>query len=469
MDPHTSRIRLFVRSVLAALSLCVIQPAHAEDVAFVVLGPAGTQTIRVITDKDQCPAVEIDGRRVATHLRMAPATEPQRTTASTPDLSKPAEFPVTTCDLQVSRKVAHASFQGQPLPLARPVLSRLIVIGDTGCRLKAADKAYQACNDPAKYPFAQIAARAAAWKPDAVIHVGDYEYRENPCPDGNTGCAGSPWGYGWDAWKADFFEPGRALLATAPLILTRGNHENCNRAGQGWWRFLDPRPLVAGRDCNADDQDVTGNYSEPYAVALGRHAQIVVLDLSNSGGKVIDRSDPRFDQFAATYDTLDQLSKGEEYTFAVDHYPILGVAASNKGGELKLSRSGASIQSVFTTRNPLIVPPHVDVLLAGHVHLWEQLSFASDHPSQIVTGFSGTEEDKVPLPQELPADFTPADGASVNAFASWIDHFGYMTLERTGLRTWTAEVHDLDGNVVTTCRIDGKKSICTPLTSAAKS
>ena len=41
-------------------------------------------------------------------------------------------------------------------------------------------------------------------QPDLVIHVGDYHYRESPCADGNEGCAGSPWGYGFDAWQADF-------------------------------------------------------------------------------------------------------------------------------------------------------------------------------------------------------------------------------------------------------------------------
>jgi hypothetical protein len=50
----------------------------------------------------------------------------------------------------------------------------------------------------------------------------------------------SPWGYGWDTWKADFFDPAQALLKAAPWVMVRGNHETCTRAGQGWWRFLDP-------------------------------------------------------------------------------------------------------------------------------------------------------------------------------------------------------------------------------------
>jgi hypothetical protein len=60
-----------------------------------------------------------------------------------------------------------------------------------------------------------------------------------PCPAGNTGCANSPYGYGWEAWNADFFEPSEPQLAVAPWIMVRGNHETCDRAGDGWFRFLD--------------------------------------------------------------------------------------------------------------------------------------------------------------------------------------------------------------------------------------
>ena len=44
----------------------------------------------------------------------------------------------------------------------------------------------------------------------------------------------------WDVWKEDFFKPGDALLAAAPWIMDRGNHEECERGGKGWARVLDP-------------------------------------------------------------------------------------------------------------------------------------------------------------------------------------------------------------------------------------
>ena len=45
-----------------------------------------------------------------------------------------------------------------------------------------------------------------------MIHVGDYIYREDPCPAGDEGCAGSPYGDNWPTWEADFFEPAGAAL-----------------------------------------------------------------------------------------------------------------------------------------------------------------------------------------------------------------------------------------------------------------
>ena len=52
-----------------------------------------------------------------------------------------------------------------------------------------------------------LRARRRTWKPDLVIHVGDYFYRENACPADATGCQGTPFGDNWPTWAADFFNP----------------------------------------------------------------------------------------------------------------------------------------------------------------------------------------------------------------------------------------------------------------------
>src|SRR5262249_5627268 len=111
-----------------------------------------------------------------------------------------------------------------------------------GCRIKK--KKTQDCNDSDAWPYAKLAAHAADTRPDLVIHVGDYLYREKPCSKHIPDCPNVRTGYGWKVWDADFFRPSAPLLAAAPWIMVRGNHETCERAGEGWFRFLDaPWPV----------------------------------------------------------------------------------------------------------------------------------------------------------------------------------------------------------------------------------
>ena len=97
----------------------------------------------------------------------------------------------------------------------RPIIKRIVVIGDTGCRLKGTF--VQDCNDPVKWPFATVARLAAARHPDLVIHVGDYHYRETPCPADRAGCAGSPYGDNWAVWQKRLLRSGRASAGGGAL------------------------------------------------------------------------------------------------------------------------------------------------------------------------------------------------------------------------------------------------------------
>lgn len=463
-------MRLFKASLLMGLTISAglaAGTARAADdpiaAAYVVLGEDGTAQARVITKAGECPAIQAGGKTLPMTVRATAGTEPLRPTRSDPKDSKPADFPVLTCEATLPAGLVRASVAGHalPAPVARP--KRIVVIGDTGCRLKKSDDAYQACNAPNQYPFAKVAAAAAAWKPDMVVHVGDYEYRENDCQVKNhAGCAGSPWGYGWDAWKADFFTPGAPLLAAAPWVAVRGNHESCNRAGQGWWRFVDPRPLVSGRDCNDPAHDEAADYSDPYAVPLGDGAQIVVMDTSSAPGDPIQPGVPEAAIYRKLYTDMAALAARQPYSIVVDHHPLLGFSAqvSAKTQQPYLTTGNLGLQSTFGAVNPMLFPPTVQMLLSGHVHVWQQVSFSSPHPTQFIAGFSGTQEDVVPIPAKIPDDAAVAPGAKVEAFSSWVDGFGFMTLSRTGQETWDVEVHDQNGDVVNRCKVTGRHSKC---------
>ncbi|HUW76502.1 MAG TPA: metallophosphoesterase, partial [Gallionella sp.] len=264
-----------------------------------------------------------------------------------------------------------------------------------------------------------------------------------------------------DTWQADFFKPGAALLKAAPWALVRGNHESCSRAGQGWWRMLDSRPLRAGQDCNDPSNDNIGNYTEPYAVPLGNDAQLIMFDSSNTQNSVFAPDDLRQKIYSDDYRKIEKLSQNADFNFMANHHPILGVDAElDEQGRVELKPGNQGIQSVFGKINPLIIPPRIDVLLSGHIHVWQEVSFSSPHPTQFVAGFSGTMEDLVPLPAHLPPGTSPAPGAVIEHHSSWVNGFGYMTMERKGPQQWDVKVWDDTGRQVNTCTINGRHSVC---------
>jgi hypothetical protein len=455
------RLPLALLSAAALAGCAGMQPQNALQSAFVILGDDGAAIARAITTSPSCPLIEIDGKSAAMAVRSPLSAIPLRpSSAEAKERPAPPSSPVQSCEAALPAGVHSVVVAGRslPLPVAEP--RRIVVIGDTGCRLKG--KEFQDCHDANAYPFARVAASAAAWKPDLVIHVGDYHYREDPCPADRPGCAGSPFGYGWDAWNADFFAPARALLAAAPWVVARGNHETCVRGGQGWWRFLDPRPLRPENSCDDPAMDSIGDYTDPYAVPLGLEAQLLVFDSASTSYKGFKAGDIRLEKYADTYRKLAALAARARHNIAVDHHPLYGFGAEQdkQTGAIKLFGGDAGLIQTFGAIQPRLLPANVDVLLSGHVHLWEQLSFSSDHPSQFVSGFAGTAEDIVPLPASVPPGTTPAPGAVVEAMSSWIDGFGFMSMERRGPDRWDVVIHDRDGRERNSCTVEGRHSRC---------
>jgi hypothetical protein len=445
--------------ICAVLAVPGAASPSGEVARYVIMGPNGMAAARIVTPANTCPAITIDGRTRPMTDRAVPETLPLRATASTIENSKASAFPVRVCEAALPLGTHHASSGHSAFPIPANRVDRLLVIGDTGCRLKAADSAYQACNDPAAWPFARIAARTARWKPDLVLHVGDYLYRENPCPAENPGCKASAWGYGWDAWKADFFDPAAPLLTAAPWVAIRGNHESCTRAGQGWWRLIDPRPLVAGKDCIDPANDLAGDFGAPFAVPLGDHQEIIAMDLAGLGGGKISSGDPREPVMATIVADVLRLAGQARFTIISGHYPLLPViAATDADGRTKFKQGSPAIQSTFGAKDPDLNLPGVNLIISGHVHLWEQVDYGGRRPSQLIAGFSGTQEDVVTLPPTLPALFQQEKG--IAAFAGITGTFGYMTMTRQGADQWQVRVYDVDGKSLQTCSVVGRRSTC---------
>ena len=188
--------RRFVRWLHAAALLlltasCATWPPTPGTIraVFVVLGDDGQAVARAITTAAFCPAIVFDGvGQAPMRIRVAPGVIPERTSDTDSPLStKPSVFPVLTCETVIPASVTQAVIDGRVLPLRKREVRRIVVIGDTGCRMSSFGNVFQNCNDPVAWPFRAIADAAAAWQPDLVIHVGDYHYREGVCPIGNRG------------------------------------------------------------------------------------------------------------------------------------------------------------------------------------------------------------------------------------------------------------------------------------------
>ena len=420
MTRTSTRLALVAFSLFAAA--CSTMPSASGSRAvvsvWVEMVPGGGSEVRAITGETTCPSLTVDGGAHAMRVR-APADG--------------KDFPVTVCEVSMPPGARTAALAGQALPLPNPSPRRILVIGDTGCRMKAPSY-FQACNDPAAWPFAQVAARAAAWRPDLVIHLGDYHYRESPCPAGNAGCAGSPVGDTWQSWLADFFTPAAPLLKAAPWVVVRGNHELCDRAGQGWFRFLEPRPYPAS--CTDD--------TVSYVVPVGRTV-LAVLDSSSAS----DDSAPPADvtRYAAQLERL--AASTPAYTWLLTHRPVWG--ASSYDGQLSLGN--LTLQAAARGK----IPAAVTLMLAGHIHLFGGLAFDARRPPIMIVGTGGTALDD-PITQNLTG--MTIDGAKFTT-GKTSHGFGYVTMEPLA-EGWRATVYDVEDRPVTECALARGTLTCPP-------
>jgi hypothetical protein len=398
------------------------QAAAPGTTAWVELGSGGAAQVRAVSPGAECPALEVDGRPRPMLVRAAAA---------------PPEFAVSVCEAPLPAEGAErAAVGGRSLPLPRSEPSRIVVIGDAGCRLEEGDP-IQDCTDPDTWPFARVAASAAAWQPDLVIHVGDYVYREMPCPPKLAACAGSPWGDTWPAWQADLFAPAAPLLQAAPWVFTRGNHEVCSRGGDGWFRFLDPRPYPAACE----------EYTEPYAVDVG-DLRLVVLDAAQANDFAARPDEVAV--YRAQFARVAELARPP--TWLVHHRPLWAVGQSaRESGPAGVYRTNPTLQAASDNR----LPTDVQLVLSGHVHTWEALAFADGRPSQVVVGNAGTT-----LDPPLAAALTGLDvGGTTIAGGSMRHAWGFMTFERTATG-WLATARDVDGAGVVTCTLVERRFTC---------
>ena len=401
------KIFVFISLFAACLQANVLTPVWIE------LGPDGARLARVIVDTpNECPVLKADGKPLRTALR-----------TPVPDGFKPAceaKLPEGTKSVKFGRISIH-------VPAA---LNNIAVVGDTGCRVKK--ESIQACDDPEQWPFGAVAGQIARSKPDLIIHVGDYLYRESPCPEGASGCRG-PSGDNWLAWQADFFQPAAPALSAAPWIFARGNHESKRRSCVGWFYYLDPQSYAG--NC--------AEYSEPYIAQVG-DLRIGVLD---TGGAADDRKPHP----AEAVEFADQLAKlSGKVDWIVDHHPVWQYSYTSDKSPLT-PIGGAPFPGWQAAK-----PEGVKLVLSGHLHLFEFIGFGGDRPNQLIAGDGGTQlEVRIADRNAGETD----SGMAVKA-GELTPRFGFTHLHRAA-NGWNLELRNAAGKVLLTCdRVDQPSPSC---------
>jgi hypothetical protein len=433
--------------LLLALAGCAgLRTEAPVEHAYLMRGEGSLLLARALVQGAQCPSVAVDGQKLRMQVRTPAGEVPARPVAQ--GLTKPARFDLTVCEatLPAGARSARVASIDLPVPAAAP--QRIVVIGDTGCRMKQSEDAFQPCHDSAAWPFAQVARSAAAQKPDLVIHVGDYHYRESPCPAGQQACAGSPWGFGQDTWTADFFQPAQPLLRAAPWVFVRGNHESCARAGQGWFRFLDAAPWSAARSCDDPARDAEAAHTPPFAVDLDEHTRLVVFDSSEQAGAA--------PVFASEFAQVDALAQAAAHAIFVSHHPVLGLGLPTKGKPIQ-AESKTMLSALQAAHGGALFATPVELALHGHVHLFEALGYTPGGTPTFVLGNSGSMTEGA-LPDQLPAEVRTIGHVRIDAFYTRVG-FGFALLERAGTG-WRLTEFDQEGRAQLVCGVSAPSLHC---------
>jgi len=442
--------------VISAYSLAAPRSVAASGIVARAIVPAGAS----------CPVIlATTAHGGATSVRMAVRPRPERT--------DPAFSPLTVCSANMPVGAVAATIQGRSIPARMPGrIDRLAMLGDSGCRI--ASWQVQDCSDEAAWPLAQVSAAVAEDDPDAIIFNGDFFYREAPCPPSyQSWCGGSPppvttmpftdSAYGW---LADAFVPMAPMLAAAPLIVVRGNHEACDRGGNGYFLYFDPRPDTWNTCAPATVDGAlvavptvpSPTYPIDLAVSSGRTLRLAVVDSAGGNDTAIDAfaavQRPAYVRAAA----LTPRRAGRE-SWLLTHRPIYGFVTNefatpgvpfNPWSSADQSAAAWGLLGTY------------DLVFSSHLHQAEVVQLPG-LPAQLILGNAGTLLDPAtgyPLPT-TGAPAGPGLAYPAPSFAWTQARFGYViAFSQSTPGTWRMAMRGPDGRDFARCGLRSGNMYC---------
>ncbi len=448
------------------LLLCVNSPVQAQSptlenpVAYTLLTSSNTGTTiplaRIILggDSAQCPDLTSGSTSIATSARQNP---------------DPGLFAVTVCEAVIPFGQSFTvKGTATTINAVTQSPSRILVYGDTGCKTSDCGTPSPTNPNPAT-PFQGLASAGAGQTPHLILHMGDYNYRGTPgtihfkesgkktkklavydagddAPSDrqcqltshyySQNATDSPSKDNWTNWSADFFLPAQDLLPLAPWVFARGNHELCSRAGPGWFYFLGPGSNLSGAGtpqqmtCPAQgslaspDVTVLGHlaFVDPYAVNLN-NLSVIVMDSANA----CDAFAPKLTtaKYSGQFKKLGGLSKGSSRRWFMTHRPLWGIKKYEPKKNPPVKVINQTLQSAFGNT----APANVSLLLSGHMHIFEALTFTAGTPPQLIVGNGGVElATEKHLPATIPQVSLTKNGPTVSS-GTVIKQHGYMAID----------------------------------------
>ncbi|WP_203700150.1 metallophosphoesterase family protein [Asanoa iriomotensis] len=440
--------------------------------AWTQLVPPGQQTrggtqVRFATPAAQCPFVEITTGTQTVRHQMVPngVVTVYPTTATLCSLLVEDNATRARVDVSTTQGIpVRPSANGDvPLPdwtqtgatKRRP--GNIALIGDTGCRVPAAPAQIQRCT-PQRWPFADVsdsAAREPA-RPDLVVHVGDYLYRSAPQRWREPLCGAPGLGnnaHTWGCLVTDFFEPAARLLATAPFVFVRGNHENCGRAGAVWFRYL-----AAAPSSTACDPQHPQDYTPPARIDAGT-LSLLLMDTSCAADEEQPASCNHTDLERRYRDQFNEINnnlvRGGD-NLLLSHSPLWAVNGQTPAANPEWIDH--TLDAALATSTLGRLDRRITFVLSGHVHLYQMLAVTSGtadrRPPQLTVGSSGTELDPQTWVDSQLIN-KPVNGLNIAQLVTRHE-WGYAVL-RDRTTTWNVRFFSRSGNAVkgTDCDLVG--------------
>lgn len=420
-------------SVLAAYTLVV-----STDES-----PSGLLTRAVLPVGIGCPQLKVGQGVENRRITMMQRSNPANTFSAFSNL--------TVCEAPMPRGVRTARVGDLSVPARIPsIIQRIGVLGDTGCRMKKTLD--QACDSPSGWPLGQVASSLTEKKPEVVFFMGDFFYREFICDPAQTltcGTSPAPLDINFDhnsvsspfpkyvfsdsdyGWIADVFIPMKTLLSAAPLVVVRGNHESCQRGGNGYFKFFDPHqgnqhlcaPVpktdASGSQVVRDghpqwktpDPLLTDAWSTSLRVGPARYLRVSVVDSAYGYDHEVDSA--IYPALRAQYQRASDLASAQvrvrgrvPENWLLVHQPLFGLDCAPE----TISIAGQSLfgdqckwVSETQTAAAYGLLANYHLVLSSHIHLAQAVQIPGQ-PGQLVVGNGGTmlQEVGVPYPTALP-------------------------------------------------------------------